>query len=854
MTAPRVHGAPRLPSWIVTRPHLVDLIDDGSALVVVRAPAGGGKTVLLAEWARTSSDTTLRGAWLDLGDRPVSRRAFWADVAAHLTDAGIVRPGHLLVTAAASLREVDDVRAFLVRGLRQAGPLTLVLDNVDRLDDETLADLVHVLVAVPSTRAVVAGRSASRLVSAEVRLQLDVRVVEGDELTLSTAATAQLLGVDEATAASVRGATGGSPLVTRAVALEREGVAGLDPGQAVESLVLAAVAGLAPDVVTLVRCTATADVVSVGLAETLTGRSDATGLLDQVEELGLGTWSQAGGERVFTYTTVVRLALRAELRRTSPARYAELRGHVARWSDAHDRPVEALEAAVDAGDVALANAVVRRHWRGFLTEYAGTVRRTVLPLGLVRLRRHPLLVFFIALGYNADRRGRARAIFLFGLAVASARLARGTVPAEERLVLRAVEMVALRLTVPGTAAANAADDVVRRIDGLSPDEYSEVHDLLPQVYAHCGIALLHARRAGEAVAAFERGLGEATHDLAALANLALLSGTHALEGSVTRAGDLVQEARRRSWPDGWVDGYTGSLYQVAEALLALEALDVGRAQKHLDLLERHLETIEHWPLIAHVQALTDLLGPGPDVALERLDATRATHQARRSSHPATEGALTATRALMLVAAGRAHTVLRATTGAADDAAAAVSVARAQVAAGLPDTALATLTRSAGAAFSSVRTQTDRALLEAVAALATGHDAEAVSALSRASALLSVHGLRLPLVLLSPGDRGRLRDLAARHGMTEAEVLLAGPWPEVVPSGSEVPVLTPRETVILRELARTGSTTEIAERLVVSNHTVKSQLRTLYRKLGVGSRASALAVARRLGLVEDDGWA
>jgi len=67
----------------------------------------------------------------------------------------------------------------------------------------------------------------------------------------------------------------------------------------------------------------------------------------------------------------------------------------------------------------------------------------------------------------------------------------------------------------------------------------------------------------------------------------------------------------------------------------------------------------------------------------------------------------------------------------------------------------------------------------------------------------------------------------------------------------VPVLTPRETVILRELARTGSTTEIAERLVVSNHTVKSQLRTLYRKLGVGSRSSALAVARRLGLLDDE---
>ena len=847
----RVYGAPRLPSWLVPRPHLVGLLDDGSALVVVRGPGGGGKTVLLAEWAQTSPDPDLRGAWYDLGDRDVTRRGFWAGVAGRLVDAGLVGPGDLLATASASMREVGDVRAFLVRGFEQVGPVTLVLDTVDRLDDETTADLLHVLGAVPTVRAIVAGRSASRLAAPELRLRLDVRVVDADALALSTAETARLLGVDDQTAATARQATGGSPLVTRALALEHEHTGHLDPEQAVESLVLSAVTSLEPDVVGLLRRTVVADAVSVDLAEGLTGRADAAVLLDQAEALGLGTWNRPGHERVFTYTTVVRAALRADLRRSSPELFAELRGRVARWADTHDRPVEALEAAVDAGDVPLANSIVRNHWRGFLTEYAGTVRRTVSPLGLVRLRRHPLLVFFVALGFNADRRGRARAIALFGLAVASARVARSTVPPEERLVLRAVEMIALRLTGRGGAAAGAADDVVRRIDDLTPEQHAQILDLLPQVYAHCGVALLHARRSTDAVAAFERGLGEATTALAALPNLALLAGTHALEGSMSRARALVEDARGRSWPEGWVDGYTGSLLQVAEALLAVEDLDVETAQHHLDLLERHLETIEHWPLIAHVQALVDLLGRGADAALERLEATRATHQARRSAHPATESTLVATRALLLVAAGRAHTVLVSPPDAAKDAAAAVALARAQLAAGLPEKTLATLAQSTGAPFSSIRTQTDRALLESVAALATGHETEAVAALSRASALLAVHGLRLPVIVLSADDRERLRGLAGRHGLVEAERILGEPWPEVVPSSGDVPVLTPRETVILRELARTGSTTEIAERLVVSNHTVKSQLRTLYRKLGVGSRSSALAVARRLGLLDDE---
>lgn len=568
--ARRVYGAPRLPSWLVSRPHLVGLLDDASALVVVRGPGGGGKTVLLAEWAQTSADPDLRGAWYDLGDRDVTRRGFWAGVAGRLVDAGLVGPGDLLATASASMREVGDVRAFLVRALEQVGPVTLVLDTVDRLDDETTADLLHVLGAVPSVRAIVAGRSASRLAAPEVRLRLDVRVVDADALALSTAETARLLGVDDKAAATARQATGGSPLVTRALALEREHTGHLDPAQAVESLVLSAVTSLEPDVVGLLRRTVVADAVSVDLAEDLTGRADAAALLDQAEALGLGTWNRPGHERVFTYTTVVRAALRADLRRSSPELFAELRGRVALWADTHDRPVEALEAAVDAGDVPLANTIVRNHWRGFLTEYAGTVRRTVSPLGLVRLRRHPLLVFFVALGFNADKRGRARAIALFGLAVASARVARSTVPPEERLVLRAVEMIALRLTGRGGAAAGAADDVVRRIDDLTLEQHAQILDLLPQVYAHCGIALLHARRPTDAVAAFERGLGEVTTALAALPNLALLAGTHALEGSVSRARTLVEDARGRSWPEGWVDGYTGSLLQVAEALLAVE--------------------------------------------------------------------------------------------------------------------------------------------------------------------------------------------------------------------------------------------------------------------------------------------
>ena len=45
--------------------------------------------------------------------------------------------------------------------------------------------------------------------------------------------------------------------------------------------------------------------------------------------------------------------------------------------------------------------------------------------------------------------------------------------------------------------------------------------------------------------------------------------------------------------------------------------------------------------------------------------------------------------------------------------------------------------------------------------------------------------------------------------------------------------------------------EIADRLYLSLHTVKAHARTIYAKLGVGSRTQAVARARALGLLSPD---
>jgi len=60
-------------------------------------------------------------------------------------------------------------------------------------------------------------------------------------------------------------------------------------------------------------------------------------------------------------------------------------------------------------------------------------------------------------------------------------------------------------------------------------------------------------------------------------------------------------------------------------------------------------------------------------------------------------------------------------------------------------------------------------------------------------------------------------------------------------------LTKRERVVLAHLTEETTLDDIARRLFVTRNTVKSQVRSAYRKLGVSTRAEAVARARELGL-------
>ena len=61
-------------------------------------------------------------------------------------------------------------------------------------------------------------------------------------------------------------------------------------------------------------------------------------------------------------------------------------------------------------------------------------------------------------------------------------------------------------------------------------------------------------------------------------------------------------------------------------------------------------------------------------------------------------------------------------------------------------------------------------------------------------------------------------------------------------------ISPRELVVLEELAAGRSNKEIARRLEVSPNTVKTHLARLYEKLGAERRTDAVNRARELGII------
>jgi len=113
-------------------------------------------------------------------------------------------------------------------------------------------------------------------------------------------------------------------------------------------------------------------------------------------------------------------------------------------------------------------------------------------------------------------------------------------------------------------------------------------------------------------------------------------------------------------------------------------------------------------------------------------------------------------------------------------------------------------------------------------------------------------------LLKDTDRSTLFDTirAAARGVTllkpeiMARVLAQKNVSTTGAKSNEPTNLTERELEVLEAVARGERSKEVASHLGISERTVKAHLASIYNKLGVDSRAAAIAVAAQMGLLKD----
>jgi LuxR family transcriptional regulator, maltose regulon positive regulatory protein len=789
---------PTSPLGIVRRDRLHRALDGAidRPLTVVAAPAGWGKTVLLSEWS-------------------VDRGAGWVSVGPEHAD-----PSRL----------ARDVEAALQSELGRRPP-AVVLDDVHLLGAPGIA-AIRGLVRDGRAPIVVASRSDPDLGLPRLRLEGRLGELRGADLAfteeeleaflfelsveLEADRRRQLLERTDGWAAGIR-------LVAVALLASSNPERLLDEFTGDDRVVAdyltdEVLASQPRGIRDFLLRTCIVDQLDVDLAAGLAERDDAAAILDRLEREGLFIVALDGRRTRYRYHALFAELLRARLRAEQRSIVADLHARAADWFAAEGSPALAVQHALAAGGQAKARDLLADHW-----------------LDLIACGHAP----------PTAREDDPR------LAVAGA---------HERLE---------------AGDRSAALDRLAAADGAT----GLVHELAALLRAHATGDIAGARRAAEGVERRRDHDPDASDEVGRAFALQLLGATEFAAGDVEVAADRLEEAAALAARPGRERLRMDCLAPVAIVEVLRGRLSRAQSHAHAALELAHEHGWEHalaagWAHAA-LSAVEWLRG---DLAAAERRADDATAAAYADGDPVLGDAGRALRAHLHAARGdeeTARTLLRivrdATAGAdgvlprwidalgpapwaptsgqrpAEVVARAVSRLRAGDAGG----ALRLVMPIAGTQRHHPTMRLSGLLVEAVARDAL-HEPGAAAALERALELAEAEGLRRPFL-----DGGvALRRVLARHACrrNSAAPLLSGIL-DALPAGTDdgngrgpAEPLSERERAVLRLMPTILANTEIASELFVSVNTVKTHLRSIYRKLEVGSRREAVAKARELELL------
>ena len=642
------------------RPALVGRLARAQAkLVLVDAPAGYGKTTLVAQWRGGATDGR-PFAWISLDPDDNDPVSLWSHVAHALHRARpelSVQP--ILDTLRAQPPDIGGATLpVLVKELNALpGPVVLVLDDYHQIKERSCHAQVNYLIGhlPPTVQLVLTTRADPPLPLARLRSTGDMVELRMSELRFTPAEASVLIrrtaGVHLADAdlADLVGRTEGWPAGVYLAALSLRGHP--SPGgfvrqfsgntRYIADLLIEEVLGRQPDHIRrFLARTAILGEFSAPLSDAVLGSADAAEIIGTLERENLFVIPVDENRGWYRYHRLFAQLLRSQLTRAEPGVIPALHLRASAWYRDAGSPLEAIGHALAGGDVAGAVDLIAGCWAGYAgLGRVGTVRGWLQALGDDRVAAHPLAAHCAA----------------WAAALAGDR------PSVERW-LPVIEAAGHPGPLPdGMASLASSAALLRGVHGFgglremrwsaqlaAEWEKDPASPWYALARAGLGFSLYLCGEPAAAAAVLEEAVvGESPMPVVQMMALSALSLVAVGQGRLLRAGELVQRARVLAG-----SGDLGETPQAAVAYMAAGALhaaqgELAEARSELeDALRRRRRVpgISPWPtleallllagvmvqlgdaaaadLLDEAQELLDSLPDGTEVQLARVRRLR----------------------------------------------------------------------------------------------------------------------------------------------------------------------------------------------------------------------------------------
>jgi LuxR family maltose regulon positive regulatory protein len=864
---------PELPTSYVHRPQLLEVLAQAKSmpLVLVSAPAGTGKTSLVAEWVTNSGDGTT--GWISFEDGDAK---FWCLVLECLDRLGLSAPVQSQETAADTSLGKPGLMALAGVIVGAPGRLSIVIDGYEMMSLELAREVDFLLQhTLGKLRLIFVGRVDPVLPLYRYRLTDTLLEIRAADLAFTDEEAAQLMRLSGVTLSRtvvhdlnerVKGWAAGLRFAARALVTQEDpersaATVVAQTGDINEYLVGEVLNAQLPEVRRFLLDTCVIDTLFPELVEELAG-SRAVRTLGELARLNAFIEPVPDRPGSYRYYPFFRDLLRAQLAYESPQRMVELHRRAARWFEREGVPDLAIGhlSTIGAWDE-VATLIVNGLMvpRLLLEDRGGT-------LGKVGLRLPD------DLDQSASCVVRAAVALATGDRAACAEelaRARRAEPApavrDEALLVGTAVIDAVRASLADDAesAIVLAKEAEQALSRPNPRRVTG-SDLYALVQFSKGVALLRrgefapAKKALAYAAGHDRARSYASFRADCLGYVAVIE---VLEGHLSRARRAAEQSVALAANScAWLADRSPTAH-VALACAAFEQYDLKAAREHIgaamafraihgDPVSRGLAE----GVIAGLERARGQLRP----ALARLEGAAAT---LTSTDPMLADHLRVEAAKLSVASGRAELALGALAGIEerDEPEAAVIAAAAYAEQGKQAAVQDCLARARDGE-PPLPARVTGLLVEAMQESLHRSPARAHVALERSLRLAAPEGLRRPFREAGPTVRRLL--------MADSRLLIENRWLSQThrsaaltdranrqePGGrgngaGVVEQLTAKEFEVLGHLQELLTTEEIAEKMSVSVNTVRTHVRSILRKLGVDRRNTAVRKARELGMIK-----